>query len=180
MEMQEVDFIGGSTRFQNDHWNLNCYQMLHENYELKLIEGYHQSTKESCLICDFVHGPILARTKLFKELKFEPNFNDEKALILDLFWKMKFKFGFHLLNCPDVMTNIRSYDRISQSSFLPFAKKYQVYDLHLWNDYRFRFKRSQLELPCHKSSGIALSPACTEVKNSQIVIVRVDSSRKNK
>ena len=109
-------------------------------------------------------------------MKFEPNFNDFQPLILDLFWKIKYKFGFHLLNCPDVMTNIHFNDSLSQSSFLAVAKKYQIYDLHLWNGEKFHFKSTQLELPCHKSSGIALSPACTEVKNSACKMRKKDKS----
>ena len=115
-------------------------------------------------MCDFVHGPILARTKLFRELKFEPNFNHQKALIADLFWKIKYQFHFHILNCPDIMSTIQNRDRINQRTFLGLAKKYHIYDLQLWNDkLKFNFEPIELDLPCLKSSGIALSPTCTQV-----------------
>ena len=77
MEVQNVDMISGSTRLPNAKWSLNCYQMQHENYQLKLLDGYRQSTSESCLVCDYVRGPFLAKTKLFKELKFSAKIQNQ-------------------------------------------------------------------------------------------------------
>ena len=104
-----MDMISGSTRLPNAKWSLNCYQMQHENYQLKLLDGYRQSTSESCLVCDYVQGPFLAKTKLFKELKFHAKIQNQDALFLDLFWRFKYKYSYHLLTCPDIMSNIHSF-----------------------------------------------------------------------
>ena len=166
MEVQNVDMISGSTRLPNAKWSLNCYQMQHENYQLKLLNGYRQSTSESCLVCDYVRGPFLAKTKLFKELKFHAKIPNQDALILDLFWRFKYKYSYHLLTCPDIMSNIHSEDpeKLSKNDFKEVAENYHIYDLQLWNDVNFKYSSQDLEkIECQKSSGIALSPACTEV-----------------
>ena len=164
MEVQNVDLVSGATRLlSSQKWDLNCYQMSHENYQLKLVEGYRQSTSESCLVCDFAQGPIMARSKIFTDVKFSTRLRHQNALLLDLFWKVKYKSGSHLLTCPDIMSNIRSYQiEPTKKYFQEFAENYHIYDLQLWNNVQFRYSYQDLKIDCQKSPGIALSPACTE------------------
>ena len=156
IEAENVDMVGGSVRKENGQWNLNCYQFLTKNYSLKVVPGYHVSTKESCLVCDLIQGPFLARTEIFQRLQFES--------VLDFFLQAKVEAKLTLLNCPDIMSNVILPEKISKVQSLPIAQKYEFYHLQLWNGQKFEFDSKDLNTSCEKYPGEILSPVCIQVQ----------------
>ena len=66
----DVAIVSGAHRTPNGHWDIGCLQSRFLNYTLTLQGGYYMSFWE-CLVCDFIPGPWLARTKDLKQLKFD-------------------------------------------------------------------------------------------------------------
>ncbi len=51
----KADFVGGSQRSNDGHFNLGCYQMSVKNYTISILHGYDISYK-SCVYCDYLSG----------------------------------------------------------------------------------------------------------------------------
>ena len=169
-----MDIISGSIRYKDGHWSLNCYQISYKNYVLEIIAGYRHSTTDSCLLCDFSLGPFLAKTEMVKNVKFDAELKRQHPLqFLDIFMQAKYVSKSTLLTCPDVMSNVNSVHDdflLSKNDCLPFAQKYFVNRIHMWNGRTFHYTNAKLKMICEKTPGVILSPACTEVTNDFLTV----------
>ena len=93
MEVQNVDIVSGSVRYPNGHWNLNCHQMSYKNYAINIKPGYHRSTADSCLLCDFSQGPFLAKTEILEKFNFDSKLKPNIQFI-DFFLQVHLPFLF--------------------------------------------------------------------------------------
>lgn len=66
----DAAIVSGAYRTRNGHWDIGCRQSRFLNYTLTLQGGYYISFWE-CVVCDFIPGPWLARTKDLKAMKFD-------------------------------------------------------------------------------------------------------------
>ena len=65
-----VAFVGGAHRDLKGEWDIGCQQVTFRNMTAKYMGGYYRSFNE-CVVCDYLSGPIMARTETFKELEFD-------------------------------------------------------------------------------------------------------------
>ena len=65
-----VTFVGGAHRNLRGEWDIGCQQVTFKNMTAKYMGGYYRSFNE-CVVCDYLSGPIMARTDTFKELQFD-------------------------------------------------------------------------------------------------------------
>ena len=65
-----VTFVGGAHRNLRGEWDIGCQQLTFRNMTAKYMGGYYRSFNE-CVVCDYLSGPIMARTDTFKELQFD-------------------------------------------------------------------------------------------------------------
>ena len=66
----EIAVAGGSYRNITGHWDLGCQQVSFDYWTAKYADGYYKLF-EDCVVCDYIPGPFLARTKLLRRLKFD-------------------------------------------------------------------------------------------------------------
>lgn len=65
-----VTFVGGAYRNLKGQWDMGCQQVTFRNMTAKYMGGYYRSFNE-CVVCDYLSGPIMARTDTFKEFPFD-------------------------------------------------------------------------------------------------------------
>ena len=66
--------------------------------------------------------------------------------------------------CPDIMNVVRERKTTQlQSEFLPFARKYNAYQIKHWSGNVLSYNSSQLKSSCTLVKGAILSPNCIEV-----------------
>ena len=90
IEAQNVDLLGGALRYPNGHWDLNCHQFTVRNYTLQLLPNYLHSTREDCILCDHVSGPILVRTVSLKNFAFDETMKHSDIVFLDFLYQVIF------------------------------------------------------------------------------------------
>ena len=62
-----VSAVGTATKGeQTGHWSTGCLQLAYRKYVLVYKEGYRHS-ENSCLFCDDLLGPFLAKTEMLRE-----------------------------------------------------------------------------------------------------------------
>ena len=99
IEAQNVDLLGGALRYPNGDWNMNCHQFIVRNYTLQLVPNYFHSTKENCILCDYVSGPILVRTVSLKNFAFDETMKHSDIVFLDFFFQVILSRNHQILYC---------------------------------------------------------------------------------
>ncbi|XP_001637005.2 uncharacterized protein LOC5517036 isoform X1 [Nematostella vectensis] len=166
---KSLQFAGGSTRDLEGHWSSGCLQTKLKNYTLSLRAGYSKSLKE-CLVCDYLTGPFLAKTGVFKKFSLDARLNN--GVYRDLFLRVKSKFshttrrGPTVVSCPDAMFHTRSPER-TDADLLPFANKHSIRKI-VELDGRVRWygcRRGVIHRTadkCPVREGLLVPPCCLE------------------
>lgn len=79
----DVTFVSAAYRTRDGHWDIGCLQSMFQNYTLTLQGGYYISFWD-CVVCDFLPGPWVARTKEIRELQFDKRLVTAKISNRDL------------------------------------------------------------------------------------------------
>ncbi|XP_028402712.1 uncharacterized protein LOC114525530 [Dendronephthya gigantea] len=160
----QVKFVGGAFRNLKGQWDMGCQQVTFRNITAKYMGGYYRSFNE-CVVCEFLSGPIMARTDTYKELPFDTSI--KFGSIYDLFWRFKKQTPQKMaVSCPDVMFNIQSRD-IADEELVTFANKHAIHRIIdpdgrvRWYGCRNGYSYTSAKL-CKKGKGIHLSPADME------------------
>lgn len=164
-------FVGGSIKNQTGYWFNGCLQTQLRNYTLSFRTGYFHSFS-SCLVCDHLTGPFLAKTASLKKLTFA--FNKQRnlrhGLYQDLFLRAKQRFsgyqGYPIVSCPDVQFSVQPKE-VKDTELVEFAKKHQIRKI-IEADGRVRWFGCRRGLSyrtsnrCTVQSGYAVPPCCLE------------------
>ncbi len=65
-----VAFVGGAHRNLRGEWDIGCQQVKFRNMTARYMGGYYRSFNE-CVICDYLSGPIMARSETFRKFQFD-------------------------------------------------------------------------------------------------------------
>ena len=163
---KHVGIAGGSFRNLTGHWRVGCRQTNIFNYVLQYEEGYHYS-RHSCMFCDDLEGPFVARTDLLKSFKFSEKYSKE-ILFEELFLRVS-RAGNLIMNCPDAMYFTTDYStetkQYNKAIWRPLATDLKLVRVVLV-DYgvRHKFSCSEISYKCVVSvtKYIALPKCCLE------------------
>jgi len=163
---EHVGIAGGSFRNLTGHWRVGCRQTKLFNYVLQYEEGYHYS-RDSCMFCDDLEGPFVAKTNLLKNLKFSEKYN--KEVIFEEFFLRVSRTGNLILACPDSMYFTTDYStetkHYNKAIWQPLAKDLKIVRV-VFIDYnvRHKFSCSEISYKCVVSvtKYVALPKCCLE------------------
>ena len=145
-QIPHVEVAGGSYRNFSGHWKAGCVQTTMKNYVLKYQEGYLHS-KNECMFCDYLQGPFVTKTSLFKLDEMLPN----EVLFEDWFSSIIQK-GSLVMSCPDAMyftTDYWSYSkRTDRDVWTPLAKKWHLNKVLLPEGIKHSFSCKDIEVTC--------------------------------
>ena len=151
-----VEVAGGSYRNFSGHWKAGCVQTTMKNYVLKYQEGYLHS-KNGCMLCDYLQGPFVTKTSLFKldeKLPIQVVFEDWFSSIIEK--------GSLVMSCPDAMyftTDYWSYSKITDRNvWTPLAKKWELNQVLLPGGVKHSFSCEDIGVTCKAKSE--LLPLC--------------------
>eukprot|EP00112_Aurelia_sp_Birch-Aquarium-sp1_P024757 Seg797.3 transcript_id=Seg797.3/GoldUCD/mRNA.D3Y31 product="Fukutin-related protein" protein_id=Seg797.3/GoldUCD/D3Y31 len=174
----EVIAVGGAvTNDLNGVWSNGCLQTRLKNYTLTYKTGYY-SSKHSCLKCDVLTGPFIARTKTLRKFAFreelEYGFYEDWLLGIKGYSVRNLK-GFksgskpkrkgYFYSCPDVMAQVKFPDT-SKSSSAKFANFWDIKRIVdadgkiRWYGCKRGIKHRQNK--CRIGRGMAVPPCCLE------------------
>ena len=181
LNIQDADIASGSSRYvtldslDSANWADNCGQLSFKNWTLTVSPGYKNS-KNSCLKCSYLDGPLLFRSSIFPKIS-----KDRKNFIFKNLENFNFNFFVNLedgatsgganlvvpsrinhnsIICPDVMfsqervsgQNVQNikYDRESldgsKNSLLELSKTLQVSEIKLLNSIEHSFTCQEADL----------------------------------
>lgn len=161
---QDVSVAGGAVRNFTGHWRVGCWQTTMHNYILEYQEGYYTSMN-SCMFCDHLTGPYIARTKLVKSVKFHESL-PAAVLFEDWFWRIK-QASHRVVNCPDVMylasdpVAVRKSE--SRTPWLALVRKWGLNRVVIPSGRTFSYSCSEAGLSCQGISSLTnsfLIPIC--------------------
>ena len=171
--------VGGAVKHDvNSMWSNGCLQTRLQNYTLSYKSGYHTS-KHSCVKCDFLTGPFIAKTKTLQKFAFREEL--QYGIYEDWFLRMK---GYRVKRqvrgsrgscdperkgyfyaCTDVLTRVNFPDR-NDSSLAEFANLWDIKKIIEANG-RTRWYGCKRGIPhrqkkCRLRRGMAVPPCCLE------------------
>ncbi|XP_022780738.1 uncharacterized protein LOC111321980 [Stylophora pistillata] len=145
-QVSYVEVAGGSYRNFAGHWKAGCVQTTMKNYAIKYQEGYLHS-KNECMFCDYLQGPFVTKTNLFKLDEKLPN----EVVFEDWFLTIIQK-GSLAMSCPDAMyftTDYWSYSkRNNRNVWTPLAKKWQLNRVIMPEGIKHSFSCKDIEVTC--------------------------------
>jgi len=172
-ERTGANIVASSVKdFATGVWETGCYQTSLKFYSLEYRQGYRRS-RFSCLKCDFVKGPFLTITDLFR--KGLVRFRGESGSMLyeDLFLNLGLSKNKTILACPDSMvyTYQGSYSKYDDASELEkLVKLWDVYKVKLHSNTALKnfifpcpHSRNQLIRTCRVGRGLAVPPCCLKL-----------------
>ena len=158
-QIPNVKVAGGAFRNISGHWKAGCVQTKLLNYVLEYQEGYFHS-QNACMFCDFLQGPFLTKTDLFKLDESLPN----EVVFEDWFLRIR-KDGHQVMTCPDAMYFTLDYFSYTKSTkkdvWTPLAKKWGINRVFLPQGIKFSFSCDDIGVSC-KATHELLPICCLE------------------
>ena len=155
-QIPNVGVAGGAYRNMSGHWKAGCVQTKLLSYVLEYQEGYYHS-KDSCMFCDYLQGPFVTKTDLFK---LEESLPDE-VVFEDWFLRIS-QDGHQVMTCPDAMYFTSDYTSYSKSTnkdvWTPLAKKWELNRVLLPQGVKYSFSCKEVGLTCKPNHE--LLPVC--------------------
>lgn len=161
-EIDYVGIVGGSYRNWTGHWRNGCRQTRKKNYVLEYQEGYHYSTR-SCMFCDDLEGPFVAKTHILKTAEFGEKLPSE-VVFEDFFLKV-YDMGYLTMSCPDAMYFANDYYRDVKRNVRKvwqfFSAKWKFVRILLPDGIMHSFSCEDISYRCAtKVTKYATMPAC--------------------
>ena len=166
LRRKDIGVVGGAFRYPGGHWFIGCQQYVMRNYTLSYSGGYFSSDK-SCLFCQHVDGPFMARTALMKAMPFHTSFLSEQIVFADFFLRLNRQEKSQAMVCPDSMFHVYNNTDHSRESWTPLARKWELNVINIGSE-RIPLRCSDLPASCNKYSGRGLSPCCMQDIADQI------------
>ena len=158
-QIPNVGVAGGSYRNFSGHWKAGCVQTTMKNYVLQYQEGYYHSRNE-CMVCDYLQGPFVAKTKL---LKFDESLPND-VIFEDWFLRLTSEDENLIMACPDAMYFTADYSsfskRTSKNVWKPLAKKWELNRVLLPEGVKHSFSCKDIGFQCKAKSE--LLPVCCQ------------------
>ena len=157
-QIPNVAVAGGAYRNLSGHWKVGCVQTKLKNYVLEYQEGYYHS-KNECMFCDYLQGPFVTKTSLFK---LDESLPDE-VVFEDWFLRVVQDDAL-IMACPDAMyftINYHSYSkRTDKKVWTPLAKKWEINRVLQPQGVKHSFTCKDIGFICKAQSG--LLPVCCQ------------------
>ena len=155
-QIPNVAVAGGAYRNLSGHWKSGCVQTKLKNYVLEYQEGYYHS-KNECMFCDYLQGPFVTKTSLFK---LDESLPDE--VIFDDWFLRVVQDGALIMACPDAMYFTIDYysKRTDKKVWTPLAKKWELNRVLLSQGVRHSFSCQDNGLECSNFAQSSLLPVC--------------------
>ncbi|EDO41386.1 predicted protein, partial [Nematostella vectensis] len=181
-QLPDVGVVGGSFRNLTGHWRPGCYHAEMRNYVLKYQDGYYHS-RNSCMFCDHLRGPFVARNTLMKGLKFDESLPTH-VVFEDFFLRLKEK-GKIAMACPDSMyfmhDNAYEEQLASKQLWASFAKKWQLNRILLPGIATHSFSCADIGFTCKQkvTNSFLLPVCCLEILTKALHFVHNFSKKYN-
>ncbi|XP_021348237.1 uncharacterized protein LOC110447110 [Mizuhopecten yessoensis] len=177
IEGLNASVVGGATRDENGYWRKGCHQMVYQNYTLVLQDGYTMSLHE-CIQCDFIEGPFLIQTELFKNVRFDEHII-ASGFMEDFFLRLQHEHHATSFVCPDTMFYVaKQLTNLHKDDWKMFGRK--------WNMRRIILSMGQeinidcpIDYKCLFWKGFSVSPCCLEELASLVKFIMESCRKRN-
>ena len=159
-QLPDVGVVGGAYRDLSGHWKASCLQTKLRNYVLEYQEGYYHS-KNECMFCDYLQGPFVTKTEMFKLDESLPN-----EVVFEDWFLSVVEDGNLVMTCPDAMyfttDYYSSFKRTGKNVWTPLAKKWELNRVILPEGVKHSFSCQDINFKCNNFAQNAILPVCCQ------------------